>query len=88
MALKFQASKVARPLATEAKKMHFQTAFAEIVQHNEKLTNRYTIQFFDTPATSNYVFTGLDGKSINVTQLLSDDEMNAYRILKQQWYNS
>jgi len=87
MALKIPASKAAKPFATAAKKLHFETKFAEIVQHNEKLTNQYSIQFFDTPATSNYGFTGLDGKSLNVTQYLSDNEMDAYRLLKQEWYN-
>jgi hypothetical protein len=82
MALKIPASKAARPFDTAAKKLHFETRFAEIVQCNEKLINQYSIHFFDSPATSNYGFTGLDGKSINVTQYLSDSEMDAYRVLK------
>ncbi|MBS1525634.1 MAG: hypothetical protein JST19_08290 [Bacteroidetes bacterium] len=86
MAIRPQA-KAAKPFATASKKEDFVTRFAEIVEHNEKLNCRYSIQFFDTPATSNYGFTGLDGKSINVTQFLTDSEMDAYRALKVQWYN-
>lgn len=80
-------AKVAKPYATLSKKENFVTRFAEIVKHNERLNNKYTIQFFDTPATSNYGFTGLDGKSMNVTQYLTVTELDAYRALKIQWYN-
>lgn len=59
--------------------------FAEIVLHNEKLRNKYSIQFFDTIAGSNYSITGLDGKSINVTQFLTIEELDAYRTLKIYW---
>jgi hypothetical protein len=88
MALRTPAFKAPKPFATATKKNNFSTRFAEIVRDNITLNERYTIQFFDTPAASNYVINGLDGKSINVTQLLSDDEMDAYRVLKQEWYNS
>jgi hypothetical protein len=87
MALKNTPSKAAKPFATLLKKENFSASFAEIVQYNEKLKQRYTIQFFDTPATSNYVFTGLDGKSINILEHLTEDERDAYRALKIQWYN-
>jgi hypothetical protein len=88
MATRITTAKAAKPYATASKKQDFVTRFAEIVQNNEKLNRKYSIQFFDTPATSNYAFTGLDGKSINVTQLLTDTELDAYRALKIQWYNS
>ena len=81
------AAKAAKPLATASKKEEFVIRFAEIVKDNENLNRKYSIQFFDTPVTSNYGFTGLDGKSINVTQYLTDTEMDAYRALKVQWYN-
>jgi len=86
MAIKIQA-KAAKPFATAAKKEDFVNRFAEIVKNNETLNSKYSIHFFDTPATSNYGFNGPDGKSINVTQFLSDTEMDAYRALKIQWYN-
>lgn len=73
------------PFATAAQKENFKIKFAELVQHNEKLSNKYTIQFFDTAAKSNYVINGLDGKSMNVNQHLSLDELEAYRDLKNHW---
>jgi hypothetical protein len=88
MTVRIPQSKVAKVFATPAKKSNFETKFAEIVQNNPKLSHRYTIQFFDTPVTSNYAFTGSDGKSINILQLLTVNELDAYRALKTQWYNS
>jgi hypothetical protein len=79
-------AKAVKPYATLSQKDEFVTRFAEIVKHNERLSHKYTIQFFDTPATSNYGFTGLDGKSMNVIQYLTDSELDAYRALKVQWY--
>ena len=71
--------------ATAVQKENFKTKFAELVQHNEKLNHKYTIQFFDTAAKSNYVINGLDGKSINVMQHLSIEELESYRELKNHW---
>ncbi|HVW12245.1 MAG TPA: hypothetical protein VHB54_00390 [Mucilaginibacter sp.] len=87
MAIRQQA-KAAKPYATLSKKDDFANRFAEIVKDNQQLSQKYTIQFFDTAATSNYAFSGLDGKSINVLQYLTDTELDAYRALKIQWYNS
>ena len=78
----------AKAFATNAQKDAFKNKFAEIVKQNEKLSNRYSIQFFDTQATSNYVITSPDGKSLNVIQYLSINELEAYRALKIHWYNS
>ena len=86
MATRTQISKATKPFATISKKEDFIARFAEIVKDNENLSARYTIQFFDTPTTSNYVFNGLDGKSINVNQYLTVTELDAYRALKVQWY--
>ncbi|MBC7399517.1 MAG: hypothetical protein H7289_06205, partial [Mucilaginibacter sp.] len=48
------------------------------------LHNQFKIQFFDTIRT-NYVISGLDGKSINVTASMSDSELEQYRTLKSTW---
>lgn len=74
-----------KPLATSIQKENFKTKFAAIVKDNEKLSNNYTIQFFDTLTRSNYVINGLDGKSMNVMQHLSIEELDSYKQLKSQW---
>jgi predicted membrane protein len=70
--------------ATEFQKENFKTTFEAIVQKNDKLNSQFKIQFFDTIRT-NYVISGLDGKSINVTESMSDDELELYRALKSNW---
>jgi hypothetical protein len=76
---------IKRPLATELQKETFKKMFADIVKFNEKLKDKYKIQFFDTVTTSNYVIFGLDGKSINVLQSLTLAELDDYRSLKNNW---
>lgn len=71
--------------ATALQKENFITKFAEIVKDNKGLQGNYKIQFFDSPAKSNYVFNGLDGKSINILSMLAAGEADKYRILKQNW---
>ncbi|MBC7399954.1 MAG: hypothetical protein H7289_08410, partial [Mucilaginibacter sp.] len=70
-----------KPFATEFQKENFKTMFEAIVQKNIHLHNQFKIQFFDTIRT-NYVISGLDGKSINVTASMSDSELEQYRTLK------
>ncbi len=74
-----------KPLATAQQKENFKSRFATIVKDNEALNNKYTIQFFDTAVKSNYVINGLDGKSMNVIQMLSIEEADNYLALKNQW---
>jgi hypothetical protein len=74
-----------KPFATLIQKESFRTTFAAIVQYNEKLHQRYTVQFFDTAAKSNYVISGLDGKSMNVKDYLSIEEFDRYLALKNHW---
>jgi len=74
-----------KAFATANQKEHFRTSFAEIVQHNLQLRDKYTIQFFDTAAKSNYVINGLDGKSMNVKEYLSEEEFEIYLVLKSHW---
>lgn len=71
--------------ATSLQKEKFIVAFADIVKDNKKLKDRYKIQFFDSPSKSNYAFYDLDGKSINVLQSLSIEEIDTYRTLKNHW---
>ncbi len=71
--------------ATVAQKESFKERFAQIVQHNESLNEKYSIQFFDTLTKSNYVIKGLDGKSINVNESLSSEEIEEYKELKSSW---
>ncbi|MES2375597.1 MAG: hypothetical protein V4553_03415 [Bacteroidota bacterium] len=73
-----------KPFATEVQKENFKTTFEAIVQNNVTLNNQFKIQFFDTIRT-NYVINGLNGKSINVTESMSDDELELYRALKSNW---
>jgi hypothetical protein len=75
----------AKTLATALQKENFKQNFAEIVKDNESLNNKYSVQFFDTATKSNYVINGLDGKSINVLQSLSFEELDKYRALKSHW---
>jgi hypothetical protein len=71
--------------ATEKQKENFKLRFAEIVYLNKNLKDTYTIYFFDTAAKSNYVFNGLNGKSINILEFLSLNEREEYRQLKSNW---
>jgi hypothetical protein len=74
-----------KTLATSLQKENFKVNFADIVKDNATLNNKYSIQFFDSPTKSNYVINGLDGKSINVIQSLSFEELDKYRVLKNHW---
>lgn len=74
-----------KSFATLAQKENFKIKFAEIVLNNEQLRNKYSIQFFDTLAKSNYVISGLDGKSMNVTTCMTEEELELYRSLKNNW---
>jgi hypothetical protein len=71
--------------ATNAQKEDFKERFAKIVEHNDSLNEKYSIQFFDTPTKSNYVIKGLDGKSMNVNEKLSFEEIEEYKELKSSW---
>jgi hypothetical protein len=77
--------KLPKTFATANQKDNFRARFAEIVSDNKELLNNYNIQFFNTEAKSNYVFTSLAGKSINITERLSEDELELYRVLKNNW---
>jgi hypothetical protein len=74
-----------KPFATTLQKESFRTTFAEIVQHNEQLHHKYTVQFFDTVAKTNYVINGLNGKSMNVREFLTIEEFDRYLSLKNHW---
>jgi len=78
-------TKLKSPIATQLQKENFTNRFADIVQNNELLRDRYKIQFFSTDTRSNYVFNGLNGKSINILQMLTDEELEQYRSLKASW---
>jgi hypothetical protein len=71
--------------ATAAQKEGFQIKFSEIVKNNKALSGQYTIQFFDAAGKSNYVFNGLNGKSMNVLVFLTLEEREEYRNLKSDW---
>jgi len=73
-----------KTFASATQKENFKTRFAEIVSHNERLSNNYNIQFFDTVVKSNYVF-NQNGKSMNIMEHLSVAELEDYRILKNSW---
>jgi len=77
--------KTPKTFATVSQKENFREKFAEIVAQNEALKNKYNIQFFDTAAKSNYAFSNLNGKSINIMEHLSVEELEQYRVLKNQW---
>ena len=71
--------------ATSIQKNNFTTQFAEIVKSNDRLRDKYKIQFFDSTSKSNYLFNGLDGKSINVLQFMTIEESEEYKKLKSHW---
>ncbi|MGZ3751389.1 MAG: hypothetical protein ACXVB0_01255 [Mucilaginibacter sp.] len=71
--------------ASSLQKEKFLSKFADIIKANAKLRDKYKVQFFDSPSKSNYAFYGLDGKSINVLQSMSIEEIDAYRALKNHW---
>jgi hypothetical protein len=71
--------------ASAVQKENFKAKFADIVKSNEQIRDNYKIQFFDSPSKSNYLFNGLDGKSINVLQFLTIEETEEYRMLKNHW---
>jgi hypothetical protein len=77
--------KLPKTFATASQKDNFRAKFAEIVRENQELLNNYNIQFFNTESKSNYVFTSLTGKSINIMERLSVDELELYRVLKNNW---
>jgi hypothetical protein len=77
--------KTPKSFATLSQKENFKTKFAEIVANNEALNGKYSIQFFDTAAKSNYAFSNLNGKSINIMEHLSVEELEQYRVLKNHW---
>jgi hypothetical protein len=74
-----------KAFATLIQKEAFRTTLAEIVQHNEKLHQKYTVQFFDTAAKTNYVIKGLDGKSMSLRDFLTIEEFDLYLALKNHW---
>lgn len=74
-----------KTFATAIQKENFRTRFAEIVSHNEQLANNYKIQFFDTAVKSNYAFNNVEGKSMNIMEHLSVEELEDYRVLKNTW---
>jgi negative regulator of sigma E activity len=73
-----------QPLATASQKENFKSKFTDIVKQNTQLINQFSIIFFDTTRT-NYVINGLDGQSMNVISYLSEEELDAYRLLKNNW---
>ncbi|BAU55041.1 hypothetical protein [Mucilaginibacter gotjawali] len=78
---------VAKTTATAIQKENFKLRFAEIVKNNSSLKDKYTIQFFETAQKSNYVFYGLNGKTINILLTLSLEEAEKYKTLKFDWQN-
>ena len=77
----------AKTTASSIQKENFKTRFAEIVKNNIQLKDQYSIQFFDTAVKSNYVFYGLNGKTINILGTLTLTETEQYKILKLDWQN-
>jgi hypothetical protein len=73
-----------QPFATANQKENFKATFTNIVKRNAQLINQFSIVFFDTSRT-NYVINGLDGRSINIIDYLSEQELEDYRILKNNW---
>ncbi|HWZ03451.1 MAG TPA: hypothetical protein VNX40_07530 [Mucilaginibacter sp.] len=78
---------VAKTTATVVQKENFKLRFAEIIKNNTNLKGQYSIQFFETAQKSNYVFYGLNGKTINVLAALTLEEAEKYRTLKFDWQN-
>lgn len=74
-----------KTFASTSQKENFKTRFAEIVSNNEQLNNNYNVQFFDTGIKSNYVFNSRDGKSMNIMEHLTVEELEDYRVLKNTW---
>jgi hypothetical protein len=74
-----------KTFATNTQKEEFKNKFAEIVKDNDRLGDQYSIQFFDTAVKTNYVIRSKDGKSINVMENLSIQELEQYRALKNHW---
>jgi hypothetical protein len=74
-----------QPVATTIQKESFLKEFQEIIKDNEALRDNYKIQFFDISSKTNYVINGLDGRSINILQSLSLDELERYKELKSNW---
>jgi hypothetical protein len=72
-------------IASAIQRENFKVNFAEIVKNNEKLQGKYSIKFFDISVKTNYVINGLNGKSINVLEFLSSEEIDNYRKLKSNW---
>jgi len=72
-------------IASAIQRENFKINFAEIVKNNEKLQGKYSIKFFDISVKTNYVINGLNGKSINVLEFLSSEEIDNYRKLKSNW---
>ena len=77
----------AKITATALQKENFKLRFAEIIKNNTKLRDQYSIQFFETAQKSNYVFYGLNGKTINILEVLTLEEAEKYKILKFDWQN-
>jgi excinuclease UvrABC helicase subunit UvrB len=74
-----------KTFASSSQKESFRTRFAEIVSNNEQLADNYKIQFFDTAVKSNYAFNNLNGKTINIMEHLTINELENYRTLKNDW---
>jgi len=72
-------------IASAIQRENFKINFAEIVKNNEKLQGKYSIKFFDVSVKTNYVINGLNGKSINVLEFLSLEEIDNYKNLKSNW---
>jgi hypothetical protein len=76
---------VAKTTASAVQKENFKTRFAEIIQNNTNLKDRYSIQFFETAQKSNYVIYGLNGKTMNILEALTLEETEKYKFLKLNW---
>ena len=76
----------AKITATALQKENFKLRFAEIIKNNTKLRDQYSIQFFETAQKSNYVIYGLNGKTINILEVLTLEEAEKYKILKFDWH--
>jgi hypothetical protein len=72
-------------IASAIQRDNFKINFAEIVKNNEKLQGKYSIKFFDISVKTNYVINDLNGKSINVLEFLSLEEIDNYKNLKSNW---
>ena len=79
------AAKTNRQPASQSQRESFTLRFAEIVRHNHRLNGQYTIQFFETAQLSNFAFSDLQGRSLNVLSLMTLEEAELYRRLKSCW---